>query len=54
VVHETFDVAIPDDIPAGTYAWHVGWYNASHPEAYLTDQHSRLGAEVVIHTVSIE
>ncbi|PDW01514.1 DUF2079 domain-containing protein [Candidatus Viridilinea mediisalina] len=37
VVREQFELVIPDDIPAGSYAWQVAWYDPAHPEAALSD-----------------
>ncbi len=32
-MRETFEVRLPADLPAGEYAWQLGWYTTSHPQA---------------------
>jgi uncharacterized membrane protein len=42
IISESFDVILPDEIPAGSYAWLVSWYDLNHSEAYATDECSRI------------
>lgn len=41
-VAETFEVVLPPETPPGRYTWRVGWYEATHPDAALTNQGSRM------------
>ncbi|MFQ3682947.1 DUF2079 domain-containing protein [Roseiflexus sp.] len=55
VVEETFDVIVPPDALPGQYAWRVGWYDARHPDAALTDERSRMAGtgEYVVTLVEV-
>ena len=53
LIHEIFDVEIPDGVPPGSYAVLVGWYDASNPYASFTDERSRLDQEVVVVSVDL-
>lgn len=41
IIREEFDVELPADVRAGSYAWRVAWYDPAHPDAYATDARSR-------------
>lgn len=55
LVRETFDVEIPADVPAGSYAWLVGWYDMKHPFSQDTDARSRLpdSQEIVVAEITV-
>ncbi len=55
-VRETFEVALPADMAAGSYTWRVGWYALDHPLAFATDARSRLPGsdEVVVDSIEVE
>lgn len=52
IVLERFEIRLPDDVPPGQYRWVAAWYDPAHPEAYATDQRSRVGDELVIETIA--
>jgi uncharacterized membrane protein len=53
MVHEQFVIALPDDLPAGTYRWKLAWYNSGHSEAYTTDARSRVGIEAEVFRIDV-
>ncbi len=55
VVEETFDVIVPPDTLPGQYAWRLGWYDARHPDAALTDARSLMAGtrEYVVTLVDV-
>jgi hypothetical protein len=54
VIHERFDVRIPDTVKPGIYRLNVSWYDSDHLYAAWTDSRSRLGPTVLVGTVTIE
>jgi uncharacterized membrane protein len=55
LIHETFEMEVPDDVPAGEYPWRVGWYVLHHPASAETDERSRLpgSTEVVVGEIYV-
>lgn len=56
LVRESFVVELPPELPPGSYPLLTAWYDPAHPEAYATDERSRLptGPEVAVATIIIE
>jgi uncharacterized membrane protein len=52
IIREQFEVEFRDDIPSGTYPLWVGWYNSSNPNAFYTDEQSRVGEEVYVGSIT--
>jgi len=52
-IQETFDIRIPDEIPAGPYPLWVGWYDSAHLTAFATDAHSRVGNEIQVGLLTL-
>lgn len=52
VWEEQSEVQVPADV-AGSYAWHVGWYDTRNLYAGETDARSRIGAEVAITVLEL-
>lgn len=42
LIQETFEAELPANLPAGQYAWQIGWYDMRSPFAAMTDQRSLL------------
>lgn len=53
VLEEQFDLTLPQDVPAGSYAWQIGWYDGTSPFAAATDDRSRIGNEVEITHIAV-
>ncbi|MBN1919715.1 MAG: DUF2079 domain-containing protein [Anaerolineae bacterium] len=53
LITETFEVQFPADIPSGQYTLTVGWYDSTQAFAFLTDEQSRVGAEVPVGQIII-
>jgi hypothetical protein len=55
LIEETFEVEVPPEVPPGRYRWHVGWYDLFAPDAYRTDESSRLpqSMEVAVGTIRV-
>lgn len=55
LIHEDFEVLLPEDTQPGEYTWKLGWYHVGTPYSYATDQRSRLpnSDEVSIGPVTI-
>ncbi len=54
VVRETFEIALPADLPPGDYPLWVGWYNSDSFFAAQTDARSRVGDEFLVGTVEVK
>jgi hypothetical protein len=54
VIHERFEIRIPDTVKRGIYRLNVSWYDSDHLYAAWTDSRSRLGPTVLVGTVTIE
>ena len=54
VVRETFEIALPADLPPGDYPLWVGWYNSGSFFAAQTDARSRVGDEFLAGTVEVK
>ncbi|NIW98739.1 MAG: DUF2079 domain-containing protein, partial [Phycisphaerae bacterium] len=48
LVHESFEIVLPEDIPVGSYPLQVGWYNSNSVFAPVTNEHSRIGDQVQV------
>jgi hypothetical protein len=53
-VRESFWVDVPDSVAPGTYNLMVGWYDTLDPQAYATDDRSRIGQEIVLAEFTID
>lgn len=52
-VEESFEFVLPARVAPGTYRLSVAWYDLAHPEAYATDERSRVGAEFVAAVIVV-
>ena len=53
MIEESFEVALPESLDAGSYELRLGWYNADHIFAAHTDARSRIGEEVSVGSIII-
>jgi uncharacterized membrane protein len=56
IVRESFMIELPAELAPGSYSLLSAWYDPAHPEAFATDERSRLPAtdEVVVATLDVE
>jgi uncharacterized membrane protein len=53
VIREEFEFEVSSDVPSGEYELLLGWYDTTSPEAWRTDEESRLGEEVRLMTITV-
>jgi uncharacterized membrane protein len=53
MIRESFEFAVPEEAPPGTYPLVVGWYDAANPTAAETDERSRLGETIQLGTLHL-
>lgn len=51
LVWETFEFIVPDDLPAGSYPWHVAWYPTTDPATPFVDV--AVATDLVVATLEV-